>query len=430
MGFYVMDEAFDEWNKGYTWGTTENSYGKTPYGYHLYFNQWAETDLRGMVRRDRNHPSIIMYSIGNEIPNQRTPDGTELAKKLQAICHSEDPTRLVTSAVDFVEDANRNGFLAALDIAGYNYVDRYNGAEMYGPEKRKYPKRLVLGTETYYDTKHWLAVRDNDYVIGEFVWVAYDYLGEDGVWPKHGWNAGIIDIAGNPYPEYYLRKSYWSTEPVVHVAIETSAKRESEWHPRKAASHWNHNWSGNYLLPLYVYSNCDEVELRINDSLIGRKAVDKNVYYASWELPFKAGKVQAIGYRNNRKVTEHTLQTAGTAAELKIVASKTDLVADNEDVLQFQITVVDKQGVIVPTAANEIKVELSGPALILGLDNGNLSDVTAYSSRTRKAFEGRLLVTIQASQQPGDVKLKVTSAGLKDAVYTLRSTSIKNKRRN
>jgi beta-galactosidase len=145
MGFYVMDEAFDEWNKGYTWGTTENTYGKVPYGYHLYFNQWAETDLRAMIRRDRNHPSVIMYSIGNEIPNQRTPDGTQLAKRLQDICHSEDPTRLVTSAVDFVEDANRNGFLAALDIAGYNYVDRYNGCQMYGPEKAKYPKRLLLG---------------------------------------------------------------------------------------------------------------------------------------------------------------------------------------------------------------------------------------------------------------------------------------------
>jgi beta-galactosidase len=225
MGFYVMDEAFDEWNKGYTWGTTENTYGKIPYGYHLYFNQWAETDLRAMVRRDRNHPSVIMYSIGNEIPNQRTPDGTQLAKRLQDICHSEDPTRLVTAAVDFVEDANRNGFLSALDIAGYNYVDRYNGAKMYSPEKAKYPERLLLGSETYHDTRHWLAVRDNDYVIGEFVWLGYDYLGEDGVWPKRGWDAGIIDMAGNPYPEYYLRKSYWSKEPVVHIAIETSEKR-------------------------------------------------------------------------------------------------------------------------------------------------------------------------------------------------------------
>jgi beta-galactosidase len=262
--------------------------------------------------------------------------------------------------------------------------------------------------------------------MGEFVWVAFDYLGEDGVWPKRGWNAGLIDMAGNPYPEYYLRKSMWSKEPVVHIAIETSAKRESEWHPRKAAAHWNHKWNGNYLLPLYIYSNCDEVELRINDSLIGRKAVDKNLYYVRWELPFSAGKVQAIGYRNNKKVTEHTLRTAGTATALSIVASKTELVADNEDVLRFDLTVVDKNRVVVQDAAHEIKVELSGPARLLGLDNGNQSDVTPFSAKARKAFEGRLLVTIQATGEKGLVKMNVTSPGLQPAVYTIKSVSSKN----
>ncbi|HZH64845.1 MAG TPA: glycoside hydrolase family 2 TIM barrel-domain containing protein [Flavisolibacter sp.] len=430
MGFYVMDEAFDEWNKGYNWGITENSYGKVPYGYHLYFNQWAETDLRAMIRRDRNHPSVVMYSIGNEIPNQRTPDGVQIAKSLQDICHSEDPTRVVTTAVDFVEDANRNGFLSVPDIAGYNYVDRYNGDQMYAPEKAKYPKRLILGAETYHDTRHWLAVRNHDYVIGEFVWVGYDYLGEDGVWPKHGWDAGIIDMADNPYPEYYLRKSYWSKDPVVHIAIETSANRKSEWHPRKAAAHWNHQWNGNYLLPLFVYSNCDEVELRINDSLIGRKAVDKNLYYAKWEVPFKAGKVRATGYRNNKQVTEHTLRTAGTATGLHLAASKTELVADSEDVLRLAVTVVDNNGVVVPDAANEIKVELSGPARLRGLDNGSQSDTTAFSSKSRKAFGGRLLATIQATGEQGLVKMKVTSPGLQPAVYTIKPASSKSSSRN
>jgi len=318
MGFYVMDEAFDEWNKGYEWGTTENSYGKVPYGYHLYFDQWAETDLKAMIRRDRNHPSVIMYSIGNEIPNQRTPDGVQLAKKLMEICHHEDSTRLVTSACDFVEDANSNGFLSTLDIAGYNYIDRYNGTEMYGPEKEKYPKRLLLGTETFHNTPYWLAVRDNDYVIGEFVWVGFDYLGEAGRFPKRGWDAGLIDMAGNPYPEYYLRKSYWSNEPVVQIAIETAKSPASDWHPRKVVSHWNHKWVGDFLLPVYVYSNCDEVELQLNDSVIGRKAVDKNLYYARWDFPFKAGKIQAIGYNKGRKVIEHTLRTAGNAVGMSI----------------------------------------------------------------------------------------------------------------
>lgn len=421
MGFYVMDEAFDEWNKGYTWGTTENTYGKMPYSYHLYFNQWAETDLQAMIRRDRNHPSVIMYSIGNEIPNQRTPDGTTIAKKLQDICHSEDPTRMVTSAVDFVEDANGNGFLAGLDIAGYNYIDRYNGEAMYSPEMAKKAKRLLLGTETYYGPRYWLAVRDNENVIGEFVWVAFDYLGEAGKWPKRGWDAGLIDMAGFPYPEYYLRKSYWSNQPVLQIAIETSATPESDWHPRKAVSHWNHKWVGNYLLPLYVYSNCDEVELRINDALIGRKAVDKNLYYARWDVPYKTGKVQAIGYKNNKKITEHTLKTAGNASEIKVTASKTSLKANNEDVAILEVTIVDKNGIPVPDATQEIKVDISGPAKLIGLDNGNQSDVSAFKSNKRKGYEGRLLITLQATNNAGPVKVEVSSPGLKTATAFLQA---------
>jgi beta-galactosidase len=424
MGFYVMDEAFDEWNRGQAWGATENTYGKTPFGYQLYFNQWAETDLRAMVRRDRNHPSVVMYSIGNEIPNQRTPDGVQLAKKLQDICHSEDPTRPVTAAVDFVEDANRTGFLSVLDIAGYNYIDRYHGSDMYAPEKAKYPNRLVLGSETYHDTRHWVAVRDNDYVIGEFVWLGYDYLGEDGVWPKRGWDAGIIDMAGNEYPEYYLRKSYWSDEPVVHIAIETSTQRESEWHPRKAVSHWNHNWTGNYLLPVYVYSNCDAVELMINDSVISRKTVDKNLYYARWDIPYKAGNVQAIGYKGGKKVTQHILQTAGNAVAFQINANKKTLLADNEDVVRFEVTLVDKNGVVDPGAVNEVTVNVSGPTTLIGIDNGSQSDTTAFRSNTRKAFGGRLLVTVQATSRQGDVKIEIKSPNLSHGTYTMKAVSL------
>jgi beta-galactosidase len=419
-----MDEAFDEWNKGYEWGSTENAYGKVPYGYHLYFDQWAETDLKAMIRRDRNHPSVIMYSIGNEIPNQRTPDGVQIAKRLQEICHKEDPTRLVTSACDFVEDANCNGFLSALDVAGYNYIDRYNGAEMYGPEKIKFPKRLILGTETYHNTPYWLAVRDNNYVIGEFVWVGYDYLGEAGRWPKRGWDAGLIDMGGNPYPEYYLRKSYWSNEPVVRIAVETAKKPASDWHPRKTVSHWNHQWGGDFLLPVYVYSNCDEVELKLNDSIIGRKVVNKNLYYAHWELPFRAGKIQATGYKNGRKVTEHTLRTASKEVGMTISANRKTLQANKEDVVVLDVTILDDKGVLVPGAVNEISVEVTGPAKLIGMDNGSQSDVTAFKTNTRKAFEGKLLITIQATAEKGPVKIVLQSAGLKTAEYSTQAISI------
>jgi len=392
----------------------------------LYFDQWAEIDLKAMIRRDRNHPSVIMYSIGNEIPNQRTPDGVQIAKKLMDICLSEDSTRLVTSACDFVEDANNTGFLSALDIAGYNYIDRYNGAEMYGPEKAKYPKRLILGTETFHNTPYWLAVRDNDYVIGEFVWVGFDYLGEADRFPKRGWDAGIIDMAGNPRPEYYLRKSYWSDEAVVHIAVETAKNPASDWHPRKTVSHWNHKWNGGYLLPVYVYSNCDEIELQLNDSVIGRKTVDKNLYYARWDIPYKAGKIQATGYRNNKKVTEQTLTTSGNAVGMDISANKTTLSADKEDVVLVDVTIIDKNGLTVPDANNEITVEVTGPARLIGLDNGNQSDVSAFKTKTRKAFEGRLLLTIQATGTSGIITVGLKSAGLEPEFYSIQAKPYAN----
>lgn len=217
MGFYIMDEAFDEWKHGNQRGITDDNSGKAKYGYHRYFDQWAKTDLTNMILRDRNHPSVIMYSIGNEIPDQRKAEGAETARYLQNICHSLDSTRLVTCGVDFVADANQTGFLDVLDIAGYNYIGRFTHAKMYEPERKKYPERLFLGTETFHDTYYWLAVRDNPYVIGEFVWSGYDYLGEGGSWPKRGWDAGIIDIAEYKRPEFLLRLNCFQKDEPTHL---------------------------------------------------------------------------------------------------------------------------------------------------------------------------------------------------------------------
>src|SRR5664279_349858 len=196
MGFYVFDEAFDEWTRDWTFNFTENTRGKAKYGYHLYFNQWHETDLREMLRRDRNHPSVILYSIGNEIPDQFNDDGWKLAKELVNICHEEDSTRPVTSACDQSFVSSRNGFMDQLDIAGYNYIDRLYHDSTYLPEHRRFPHRLFLGTETTHALHNWLGVRDNDYVIGDFLWSGIDYLGEAGPFPRRGSSSGIIDLAG------------------------------------------------------------------------------------------------------------------------------------------------------------------------------------------------------------------------------------------
>ncbi len=419
IGLYVMDEAFDEWNKGYGFAT-ENPAGKMKYGYHLYFNQWAETDLRAMIQRDRNHPSVIMYSIGNKIPNQQAFDGALLAAKLQNICHDEDPTRLVTAACDFIVFANENGFLDTLDIAGYNYLGRFTGDKMYAPEKERYPNRLYLGTETYHDTNYWLAVRDNDYVMGDFIWAGFDYLGEGGLaWPKRGWDACLIDMAGAERPEYYLRKSYWSNQPVVRIAVQNGKSPESEWHPRPTASHWNWKWNASFLNSVFVYSNCDAVELLMNDSSLGKKAVDKNLYYAKWEIPFYPGTIKAIGYKNGKAVTEHFLQTAGDAAGIKLVSNKHNLQANGTDVAIIEINVVDKNGIPVINNQQEISVKIDGPAKLIGLDNGDQRNHEQYKTSTRKTFNGRLLATIQATDRPGKIVVSFSGASLQNGVLEI-----------
>jgi beta-galactosidase len=420
MGLYVMDEAFDEWNKGYGFNT-ENTAGKMKYGYHLYFNEWAERDLRSMVRNARNHPSVIMYSIGNEIPNQQVFDGALLAAKLQNICHDEDPTRLVTSACDFVMYANENGFLDMLDIAGYNYLGRFTGDKMYAPEKAKYPNRLYLGTETYHDVNYWLAVKNNDYVMGDFIWAGFDYLGEGMAWPKIAWDACLIDMAGKERPEYYLRKSYWSNEPVVRIAIATGKSPETEWHPRPAVSHWNWKWNADYLKKVLVYSNCEAIELFVNDSLIGKKIVGKNLYYAEWNIPFYPGRIKAIGYNNGKKVTEHELQTPGDAVGLNLVCSKKELLANGEDVAIIEVNVVDENGVWVNDAKPEITVEVAGNGVVKGLDNADAYNHLPFSKQSKQAYEGRMLATLQTTNKSGKITVTFSGKGLKPATMTFQS---------
>ena len=213
LGMYVFDEAFDEWTRDWAYNFAENPRGKAPFGYHLYFNQWHDTDLRAMLRRDRNHPCVVLWSIGNEIPNQLDRDGYVMAKELVATCHQEDPTRPATSACDQSSTSSRNGFMDQLDIMGYNYIDRLYQTNTYAPEHTRFPERLMLGTETGHAIHMWLGVRNNDYVIGEFIWTGIDYLGESGTFPRRGNGAGSIDLAGGRKPSSISALAYCAKTP-------------------------------------------------------------------------------------------------------------------------------------------------------------------------------------------------------------------------
>ena len=414
LGLYVMNEIFDEWNRGQEWGYSESSYGKLPYTYHLYFNQWYDTDLRNMVRRDRNHPCVALYCIGNEIPNQRI-NGIEIALKLKAVCLEEDPTRPVTAACDFFVGANTYGFMDVPDIAGYNYIDRIHPQKMYEAEKEKYPDRLFLGTETYHKAPNWLSVRDHDYVIGEFVWVGYDYLGEIAFPDLRGWDFGMLDIAGFPKPEYYLRKSYWSSQPVASIAVERSKGRKLDWSPRDVTGHWNWKAKPDSMMRVYVYSNCEEADLWLNNKNLGRKKVDRDSCFAAWDVSYKAGELKTNGYNGKKKAITEILKTAGSPARIIAHCNRTGISPGSEDAVIVEFEICDKNGVRVPGAVNEITLQTEGPGELLGSDNGNQYDpegIKYASKNSCRAFEGRMTAVVRATENQGVIKLKASAGGL------------------
>lgn len=415
IGMYVMDEAFDEWTRGWPYNYTENNQGKAPNGYHLYFDQWSETDLRAMLQRDRNHPSIVMYSIGNEIPDQKNAEGYKIAQKLVAICHAEDNTRPVTSGCDQYMDATNNGFMDALDISGYNYIDRNFKEEMYGPEHNKRPNKLCLGTETIRTTQNFIAYRDNDYVIGGFIWVGIDYFGESDVYPQRGWTRGLMDIAGFEKPEFYQYKSFWSDNPTVQLAVEQKEKGKPQTELK-----WN--WKSTDSLTVNAYSNCDQVEVFLNNQSLGRKQIDKNTYVGIWPINFKPGTLKAIGYKANKKVTQDVLKTADEAIRMVAKSNKKTLVADMKDMLLIEITLVDKNGNPVYDADNTISVNVMGNGSLTGIDTGDMFYTGIFKTNIRKAYKGKLLLTVKSADTAGKISIELESEKLESLKLQLQTS--------
>lgn len=408
MGFFMMAEAFDEWNTTWQWGYSENPEGKLPYTYHLFFNQWAETDLKDMVRRDRNHPAIFMYSVGNEVPDQRIPEGPTKLAKLMAWAKEVDATRPVISACDWSPFGNQSGFMDTMDIAGYNYIDRYFPG-LYADEHQKYPERILLGTETFADLKNWLSVRDNPYVTGEFLWVGIDYLGEAITWPRKSWEWGLIDLAGFEKPTYYIRQSYWAEKPMVHIAVNLKKKDTFTWQRFNVASHWN--FEKEDVDTVFVYSNCEQVELFLNNKSLGKKKVNKDAYFAQYQVKYKEGTLKAVAFDQSKKVAEQILKTAEQPYQLKLLAEKEIVDLTKGELIIIPIEVTDKNGIRCPKATNNIRVNVVGGAELIGIDSGNQFSHERYKTNNRDAFEGRILVTIKPTK-PGIIIVDAISEGL------------------
>ena len=387
MGFLVMDEAFDEWTRGkHKWIVGHNVGQPGTDGYHSDFDRWADRDIRDMVLRDRNHPSIILWSIGNEIDYQNDPyppNSAELppiAERLIKDVKAVDTTRPVTAAC---ASPTTNLFKKLLDVEGYNYMER-----LYAEDHAAHPNRVIYGSENSHMPTAWKAVSDNDYIAGQFLWTGIDYLGEAGIWPSHASNAGLLNLAGFPKDQYYLRKSLWTDAPMVYLTTSRPGRGRFRQGPT-ARSVW-------------CYTNCDNVELFHDGKLLGSKPPPAE-HAITWPVEFTSGVLKAVGTKGRQQVT-FELKKAGAAAKLVLHPDVHKLAADGRDVAQIEVDVTDKDGTRVPDNANVISCDITGPARIIGIENGNTFNPEDYVKTRRTAFQGRLMIYVQSLQDAGRCK--------------------------
>ncbi len=436
LGLLVMDEAFDEWegtkNK---WWQGHNVYPPKKYGYAEDFPMWHKADLEAMVLRDRNHPSVILWSIGNEIdyPNDpyvtplfdevlgnndngkpkeerryddKKPDAsrlTTIAKELVDIVHNVDITRPVLSAMSFPELSTRTGFADVLDVSGYNYRERF-----YEEDHKRFPDRVIFGSENGHDPDAWHAVRDNDYICGQFLWTGIDFLGECVGWPYRISQAGMLDLCAYEKPLYYRRKAMWTDAPFVKIAVSKGEREKTGvWTDR-----FVYSGKEGEIMFVSCYTNAEKAELFLNGKSLGEKEAEN--YRVTWEVPFEKGTLTA-------KVSgaEDSLTTPEKAEKISLLADKTEMKADGQDIIQVEATLLDKNGNISADDDKIVYYQITGDAEILGIENGKPNDLTSYSEKHRQTFFGRAIVYIRAGTMADEITLYAyTKDGLKtDAVF-------------
>jgi beta-galactosidase len=425
MGILVMDEAFDCWKKG-----------KNPYDYHLYWDQWHKKDLSDMIRRDRNHPSVIIWSIGNEIPDQWDSAGAPIARELRGIVRSLDTTRPITSAMNDPEAPNNElSHSGAMDLIGHNYrVDSWKNFFKYFPNGKFLATETTSALETRgeynmpsdsifiwphkgvkmnadftcsaYDNCRvpWGATHEkvlkafmkDDFVSGMFVWTGFDYLGEPTPygWPARSSYFGIVDLAGFPKDAYYLYKSVWTNTPTLHIF-----------------PHWN--WKAGDTVDVWAYYNdADHVELFLNGRSLGSRSKEDGGMHVMWRVPFHPGTLKAVSYKGGKVVLVREIRTAGPAARMIIEPDRKHIHADGKDLSFVTIKIVDKNGNLISHADNLIHFKISGAGFIVGMDNGNETDHESFKGDQHKAFNGLCLAVIQSDGKKGAITLTATAEGL------------------
>ncbi len=452
MGMMLMLESFDEWVTP-----------KVKNGYNTMWNEWVEKDLVNLIHQYRNNPSVVMWCIGNEVPDQWKPEqGPKLSRYLQDICHREDPTRPVTQGMDAPDAVVNNNMAATMDVAGFNYRPH-----KYIENYSKLPQQIILGSETAstlssrgvykfpvvrrsmhkyedhqassYDVEHcgwsnlpeddWIQHEDLPYCIGEFVWTGFDYLGEPtpyySDWPSHSSLFGIIDLAGLPKDRYYLYRSHWNKdEETLHIL-----------------PHWNWKGREGEITPIFVYTNYPTAELFINGKSQGKRTKDMSVtvynsadsasaadlkrltrYRLMWmDTKYEAGTVKVVAYNENGEVAaEKEIKTAGKPYKIELIPDRTEITADGKDLSFVTVKVVDKEGNLCPVAANQIKFKVKGNGKYVAGANGDPTSLESFQEPTMKVFNGMMTAIIGSNEIPGTITLEATSKGLKKGSVTIK----------
>ncbi|MCG9972819.1 sugar-binding domain-containing protein [Christiangramia crocea] len=441
LGLLVVDEAFDGWR------AMKTTFTPVEHDYSTLFDKWWKHDIQSMVKRDRNHPSIILWSIGNEIIERKEPEAVEAAHKLAEAVREIDTTRGITSAMS-TWDADWEIFdplMAEHDVAGYNY--QLHRAES---DHERVPSRKILNTESYPNNAFyiWKMATEHDYILGDFVWTAIDYLGESGIgryyypgepdgehwmldtFPWHGAYCGDIDLIGWRKPISHYRSMLYNGDEKLYMAVQEPNPEEGEikltmWAVWPTWESWTWPEHIGAEVKVDVYSRYPKVRLYLNDSLVGEKLTGKEQEFkAVFEVPYKPGKLKAVGIQDNEEVESVNLVTAGEATKITLSADRSTIAADGQDLSFVRVEITDEKGVHQPNADDELQFSLEGPGEIIAVDNANLKDTDSYVSKTRKAWRGRAMVVIKSTQETGEMILKASSPGLEEEHVVIKSTTV------
>jgi len=431
LGLLVLNEAYDEWEfpkrkwlEGWNVGTPGFQ------GTFDIFADWSEKDLEDMVRRDRNHLSIFGWSIGNEVdyPNdpyshpvlggsevsgfsqasyggykKDAPDAMRLggiAKRLVAAVKKYDKSRPTTAGLAGVAMSNETEYPAALDITGYNYTE-----SKYDSDHKKYPNRVIFGSENRHELEPWLAVKNNEHIFGQFLWTGIDYLGESNAWPSRGFYSGLVDLAGIIKPRGYFRQSLWSDKPMIYAG--TYPKNNDDDLSIDAWSLWN--YADGQLIRVVCYTNAAKARLELNGKTVGAiKNYDEKTGVIYWDIPFASGKLEAIGLNNeNKEVSRYAIHSSQQPYSL--VINEQPISIDKNGVAKVVVQVVDEKGNPVMLSDNELTCTLSGSGKLLGLEAGNNTDMGDYTDNVQRVFHGHLVAYIQATGGNEPITVKFTS---------------------